>query len=668
MAAAAPPPTVEAVVVRAAQLPPAPGDAAFAVVRIDPAVLATHERLDEVLTSVPGAGLFRRTSSLAANPTTQGVSLRAVAPSGAGRALVTLDGAPQNDPFGGWIIWTGLPPESLSGVTLVRGAGSGPYGAGALTGVVALQSLGRPGGVQATLEAGGVGLRRGAGAVDIDLHGADLMVSASGEHDDGWIPVRQGRGAADTPLALDAASASARLQGDVGQAVVAARLGLFQERRGAGLAGADARVRGLSASLTAARAPDADSLGWRLQAWLLKSDLRNRSVAVAAGRAATTPANDQYRTPATGYGLNAALRGRTVGLFWELGADARFAEGESREHFRFLGGAFTRNRIAGGRTFVGGVYAEVEHGSGPWLITGGARLDYWWAGDAHRIESDLASGALTLNQATADRSGATPTARVGLRRTWDGGYYLRAAAYAGFRPPTLNELHRPFRVGNDITEANAALKPERLYGADAAVGVDRGALDVSVGVFANRLDQAITNVTIGFGPGTFPVAGFVPAGGVLRQRQNAGRIDAVGLEAEGRLAVNARLRLEGAITWTVARVGGGTAAAQLTGLRPAQAPRLGVSAGAVWRPTEQVSASLELRHESARFDDDLNTRRLGAYTTLDARVGYQVTPAVEAFVGVDNLADADVQTGVTADGFVSYGAPRIARVGLSIRQ
>ena len=59
------------------------------------------------------------------------------------------------------------------------------------------------------------------------------------------------------------------------------------------------------------------------------------------------------------------------------------------------------------------------------------------------------------------RSGEVVSARLAARRdlaAWLGeGYAWRAAAYSGFRPATLNELHRPFRVGNDITEANAAL-------------------------------------------------------------------------------------------------------------------------------------------------------------------------------------------------------------------
>ena len=55
--------------------------------------------VDDALSSVRGWSLFRRDGSLTANPTTQGVSLRGLGPSGASRTLVLLDGIPLNDPF-----------------------------------------------------------------------------------------------------------------------------------------------------------------------------------------------------------------------------------------------------------------------------------------------------------------------------------------------------------------------------------------------------------------------------------------------------------------------------------------------------------------------------------------------------------------------------------------
>mgnify|MGYP003351870509 CR=1 FL=1 len=72
--------------------PPDPvGNAAFSVMQIPGAQLRNQPGLDQALSQVPGLSLFRRNSSLSANPTTQGVSLRSIAPSGAGRTLVTLE-------------------------------------------------------------------------------------------------------------------------------------------------------------------------------------------------------------------------------------------------------------------------------------------------------------------------------------------------------------------------------------------------------------------------------------------------------------------------------------------------------------------------------------------------------------------------------------------------
>jgi len=665
-----PPPDapVAAVVVRAARLPDAPGEAAYSVVRLTSETLKVRERLDEALSQVPAASLFRRNSSVGANPTTQGLSLRAFAPSGAGRALVTLDGVPQNDPFGGWVIWTALPSEDISAVNVVRGAGAGPYGAGALTGVVRLEERAGDPGAVLDLSGGSLGYRRASGAAELGGP-IDLAFAGAVEHDDGWVPVRAGRGAADDALTLDAWTISGRAQADVGPAVAAVRAGAFAESRSAGLVGANSRASGQFASVTLVAQPTAEALGWRLQGWVRGSNLRNTSVSVAAGRASTTPANDQYDTPALGWGLNGALRGTGGRVDWEVGADLRAAAGEDHERASFLSGAFTKARLTGGDTLVAGAYVEADRRQGPWLFSAGARLDYWAATNAHRLESSIATGAVTLNDPSPDRHGVLPTGRLGLRRALgDQGGYLRAAAYAGFRPPTLNELHRPFRVGNDITESNPALKPERLYGAEAAAGQDERRGGWSLTAFYNRLRDPVTNVTIGVGPGTFPIAGFVPAGGTLRQRQNAGRIDAWGLEGEAHREVTGTLSVHAAGAWTHARVNGAAAAPQLTGKRPAEAPALTLVAGADWRPIPPLTFTADLRYESARFEDDLNSRRLAAATTVAVQARWTVSPHAELYVAADNLTDAAVQTQAAADGTLSYGPPRTLRVGVRLRE
>ncbi|HTU58797.1 MAG TPA: TonB-dependent receptor plug domain-containing protein, partial [Polyangiales bacterium] len=49
---------------------------------------------DSVLRSVPSLATFRRSTSLTADPSAQGLNLRGVGPSGVSRSLVLLDGVP----------------------------------------------------------------------------------------------------------------------------------------------------------------------------------------------------------------------------------------------------------------------------------------------------------------------------------------------------------------------------------------------------------------------------------------------------------------------------------------------------------------------------------------------------------------------------------------------
>lgn len=653
------PPPVSAVVVEAPQLLPLPGRLVFSTARYDAAQLGERARLDDVLKATPGVSLFRRTGSDAANPTIQGLSLRGIAPSGAGRALVTLDGAPQNDPFGGWVIWTALPGEGLSGATIVRGAGAGPYGAGALTGVVALRERATGGGLtRFTAEA-----RQRDGWRAAGTFGADhLLLTASGSRTDGYRPVRgAGAGAADIPTTLDDGSIAARLQGEVGGVAWAARASAYQERRGAGLFGAKSNATGRALTVTLAAET------WRVQAWARGSDLENTSVAVGPGRAATTPANDQYSTPASGYGLNAAWQGALGEWTWELGGDVRATEGRANELYRYLAGAFTRQRTAGGRTLVGGLYAETAWSRPDFILAAGARLDGWRSYGGVRRERDTATGALVLDAPPANASGATPTGRFGVRQRLSGDTWARAAAYAGFRPPTLNELHRPFRVGNDVTEANAALKPETLYGVETGLEGE-GAVRWSLSVFYNQVQDPITNVTLGLGPATFPIAGFIPAGGALRQRQNVGRIDAYGLEGEVAADLSTTWTVRAALSASHARVDGARAAAQLTGKRPAQAPALTVTAGARWKPMDRLSLEADLRYEGKRFEDDLNQRVLKAGAELDLRAGWALSPTREIYLAADNALNADIAVARTADGVASYASPRTVYVGFALRR
>ena len=53
---------------------------------------------------------------------------------------------------------------------------------------------------------------------------------------------------------------------------------------------------------------------------------------------------------------------------------------------------------------------------------------------------------------------------------------------------------------------------------------------------------------------------------------------------------------------------------------------------------------------------------------LDARAGWRLGEDSEVYVAVENLADAKIEVGQTADGVTSLSAPRVVRLGFAIRR
>ncbi len=192
--------------------------------------------LDDALKQVPGFQLFRRTSSRAANPTTQGVSLRGVGASGASRALVLDDGIPLNDPFGGWVYWGRVPRASVGRVEILRGGASDLYGSAALGGVVQILTkrieehstlaLEASYGSQRTLDASLFASARWKG-----VWGASL--AAETFHTGGYYLLnRAERGEVDTPSASRSTALNASLEREINSALrVFARVSSFGEAR-----------------------------------------------------------------------------------------------------------------------------------------------------------------------------------------------------------------------------------------------------------------------------------------------------------------------------------------------------------------------------------------------------------------------------------------------------
>nr|WP_310522276.1 TonB-dependent receptor [Polymorphobacter sp.] len=661
------PPAVE-IVVTGAALPVAAGAAAYSGVTIgrDRLTGTASGRIEDALKDVAGLTAFRRTDSRSANLTSQGVTLRALGGNASSRALVLLDGVPLADPFGGYIPWIAVDPQTLASVRVTRGGGAGAFGAGAVAGTLELFSAGAgdlpP--LRLSLAGGSRDSVEASGGLTARLGGGFVTIGGRYDRGDGYVLVPDGqRGAVDITARYRSWSASVRAVLPVAtdtELQVAGRA--FDDDRTRGLALAGSQGRGADAS---ARLIHRGRWGVEALAYVQTRAFTGQFAAVAPGRASATPSLEQFSTPATGLGGKIEVR-PPVGASHDLqiGIDARRGNGTTNERFRFQAGRFTRLRVAGGAvTTIGGYVEDSWTVSDALILTGGLRADHWRISEGRLNEFDIDSGAGTLAIAAPERSGWRATARGGAVWKPVQSLALRTAAYSGFRVPTPNELYRPFRVGADATAANPALDLERARGVEA--GFDWRPIPtarLSLTGYVNELNGAISNVTLGKGPGVFPQVGFVAAGGAFRQRLNLDAIVVHGIEADaaaefGSVTASASL----AYADPLVRASGLSAA--LDGLRPAASPQFSASATLGWTG-DRLQGSVTLRHVGAQFDDDQNLRRIAPATTVDAvaRIGLWRGLSVEA--RAENIGDALVVSGISADGIIDRAQPRTFWLGL----
>lgn len=638
----------ETIVVTGTGLPPPPADPAYGAVEIDRAALvsAPSGRIEDALGAVAGFQQFRRSDSRSANPSAQGVTLRALGGNAASRALVLLDGVPMADPFFGYIPFSALAPERLGSVRVLRGGGSGPFGAGALAGTIELTSADAAtlGPLSAALLANDRGETEASGTLAAPLGAGFVTVSARWDRGEGFhtTPADQ-RVPASVPAAFGGWSARLRAVAPLTSDIeLQAGALVFRDERTLRFAGADSASAGNDASLRLVGRG-----AWQFDA-LAYVQLRDFSNVVISSTRFTRTL-DQRKTPSTGLGGKLELRppvGRDHVL--RLGADVRRASGTLQEEaYNAVSGAVTERRRAGGVASDLGFYAEHDWRIGALMLTGGVRAD----------RSTIAGGFYrAVNPAGVVVAETTPADRQSWDVTWRGGaawqasetLRLRAAAYRGLRLPTLNELYRPFVVFPVTTRANAALRNERLLGYEA--GVDwhsASGLSAGVTLFDNEVRDAIANVTIG--PN-------------LRQRQNLPAIRARGVEATLSADIG-QWSFDGSLAYTRARVRAAGASMPLDGLRPAQTPRLAGSAALTWTPARGWQLTATVRHVGAQFEDDLESDVLPAATTLGTYAQVPLTGQLALVLRGENLTGETIVTR-NSGGSVDLGTPRTLWAGL----
>lgn len=597
--------------------------------------------LDDVLRQTPGFTLFRRSSSRTANPTTQGVTLRGVSGSGASRTLVLADGVPLNDPFGSWVYWNRVPMAAIDRVEVVRGSAGDLYGADALGGVIQVLTFSptRPR-LRGTLEGASHGTRRASLYGGTMLGGWTATVAGEWLGTDGVVTI-----APEDAGLVDIRAESDYRTGFVGLGTVrdawhaGLRLSAYDEDRGNGT---PAQV-----NATAWRQIGADAGGiagggvWEARVAGGGQEYYQTFSAVAADRRSERLTTEQW-TPSdffSAHGQWTTTLGRHTLL---AGAETRWTESEVREQrYVLIGGVNTAidPTVVGGTERSSALYTRLSVAASDHLTLAlGLRADFWRTVPLDATAPEKESSFFSPRASVAYRAGAV---------------MLQGAIYRAHRTPTLNELYRGFRVGNILTNPNSQLDPEHLTGFEGGVLFARSRAALRVTAFANTLEGAIANVTVGTQGAT-----------IVRQRRNSDEIRARGVEIEADLRVHPALAVTAQTTFTSSRFRGSQATPELEGNRVPQVPAVQFGAGVTWSAPAQFGIAGQVRGSGAQYDDDQNTLLLDPYAVVDVSVSRPLARSLQAFVAVENLFDKDYDTGRTP--LRTIGWPRTVRAGVRV--
>ncbi len=569
--------------------------------------------LDDLLRIIPGFQLYRRSDSLVANPTTQGVSLRGLGSNGSSRTLVLWDGIPVNDPFGGWVYWTRLDPDEMQRVEVTPSSSTSAFGDRAMGGVMALFSRAARGDSYLQYDHGSDNeqdLRTGfAEALRHWAASANVRMYTT----DGYFIVPANlRGSVDQPAGDNFVAGDLRLDYFKDQERFFVRLDILAEHRNNGTA--DQRNSTGEGTIATNYARVFGSNQISVLGWYTQEAFRATFSSVSADRD-SEKITDRQTVPADGGGGAAYWTYSRPHWKTLAGADAERDGGRSTD--RLLSGTV----VTGGHQTEGGGFGQMQFTDGPIGLFGGMRGDQ--AGTGGAILSP--SGGFALGH-----------------HRWRG----RGSAWRSFRAPTLNELYRPFQVGEVLTEANPSLLPERLFGAEIGGDFVGEKTHIGLTLFRDSLHNLIDNTTLSQ-TGNF----------ILRERMNTPPALSRGIDADVDRTWH---NWQGQLSYLFV-----DSHYDATGLRiPEVAKNQGSALLAYKRKDLVLSASL--RTYSSQFDDDLNHFLLPGFASIDAGAKERVSKSVWVLAEMENVLNRQYYVALTP--LPNIGEPRLWRLGLRWEQ
>ena len=612
--------------------------------------------LDGKLRQLPGLELYRRSSSLVANPTSQGISLRGLGSTSASRTLVTEDDEPLNDPLGGWIDWNQQPELAIRDIEVVRGGASDLYGSSAIGGVISVMPA-RPTASDAELSSSyGAEGTFDQGILAQTTHGPWGVLGAAGAlGTDGYIQEAPAqRGPVDQPSNVHSENALVEADHLSGALRLFVRSSAFNEWRHNGTPYQVNGTRLLRYMTGADWKPSAGTLGVRVYG----SDERYRQTFSSITNV-PTPADPtcSYRcgeTP-TKYSfvpvneLGAAAHWSEplgAGLLLLTGADAHDVRVWDEEQ-SFTGSATTDVHD---HQRDSGAYAEIMWVHGAWTLTAAGRLDWFQNYDGRQFQ--WTGSAWTPSATQPPQFGQRLfDPRVGVARKLGEHWALTASGFRAFRAPSPSELYRSTQVGNELTKPNESLLSERATGWETGVASQRRWGTVRASYFLTQVNRPITAVTIN--PNSSPI---------LLMRENLGQIESRGFSVDFGLEPLAWLSVDGGYQYAHAVVSRGTQ--DLGNWIPEVARNMATLNLRAFRPRLGTLA-IESRMSGRMYDDDANEFLLHGYFRLDAYGSHQLGSRFEIFAAGENLTDRTIEVSKTPTTTLADGLT--GRIGVRIQ-
>lgn len=608
--------------------------------------------IGDQLRQVAGLQLYRRSSTLISNPTSQGLSLRGLGSTSASRTLVLAGQVPLNDPFGGWVYWDQVPSLAVRDVEVVRGGASDLYGSSAIGGVINLIER-QPGPTAFALDMGY--------GQENTLHGAVLGTTAIGPwaglaaadwlRTDGYIEVApDARGPIDTAVNVHYQNAETALRRTIAQrGDVYLRGNMLNEARGNGTPLQTNATRlwrytgGFHWTTENAGAFAAALFG-------SQEHYRQSFSAVNATRTSEFLTRLQ-QVPVQQFGGSVqwtkALRPWLMLIAGGDGNDVCASDNETP----------IKNSLPNGLADTSarqrdiGEYLEGLLQTRNWTVAASLRGDDFLNLDTVQF---MQTGQEPIAKTVIpNRSEALANPRLGVVRRVDQYVSLTGSVYRAFRSPTMNELYRQFQVGQEITLANSHLQSERATGWETGLefALPRRNTVVRASYFWTEVNRPVTSLTISETPTQ-----------IVQQRENLGQIRSRGLSLDYQSQPLSWLSVAGGYQYANATV---TQFVQDPSLVGKWIPEVAHNmATAQVRATKPKIGIAELLGtiSGRQYDDDANTLLLHGYFQLDGYVARDFGSHTEIYGAVSNIFNREIDVGRTP--ILTLGSPRVTSFGI----